>query len=380
MALGARAVARWLPSFDSGSYLVLDPASGASVIQSERGYWAGFLAGKLWLLSDHFDDAELRRAATEATRWCTPLMREVDVDVGFMSQYGPAMGFELTGEEWMKRLALAGCESFVQNWNPALGIFMVWPPTAAMPEAVRRIPREIHQWETYIDEASCASVLWWARRFEPRYGELARSHQEAMTRLGLIQPDGRVHHLLGFDPRTRQPIKFHTAQGWSDDSQWTRAQGWGMSSSVFGYEATGDRRFFDAAVRVCDYYLEHMLGGGRVVPFYDVRDPRIPDVPRDTCTAALAANAMVRLMHVEPALESRYGAYVEAAIAELLESHTTADGTLLHGSWGNMWGNAAECVMPYGNLFLTETLYRLLHPDADPWGTRPVSPAAAPRS
>jgi unsaturated chondroitin disaccharide hydrolase len=192
-----------------------------------------------------------------------------------------------------------------------------------------------------------------------------------MTRLGLIQPDGRVHHLLGFEPRTLLPIEFHTAQGYDDHSQWTRAQGWGMSSTVFAYEATGDRRFLHDAVKVCDYFLAHMLAPGSTVPYYDIADPRLPDVPRDTCTATLAANAMVRLMHADPGLESKYRDYVERAIVELLEQHTTPEGIVVHGSWGNMWGNVAECVMPYGNLFLTETLYRVLHPEADLWGNRP---------
>ena len=327
MRAGAAAVARAVPAVEPGKYLQLDPATGGVRVGDQRDFWAGFLAGKLWMLQDHFADAELRRAAVLVTRWCAPLASEIEVDVGFVSQYAPAIGFEITGEAWMKEQALAGCRSLLENYNPALGIFMVWPPTQPKPKQVERIPRLIFEWETYIDVSSCGSVLWWARRFDARYGELIHRHQEAMSRLGLIQPDGRVHHLLGFDPATATPTRFHTAQGYDDDSQWTRAQGWGMNSSVFAFEATGEAQFFDAAVRTCDYFLERMLEPGEVVPYYDLEDPRRPDVPRDTCTTTLALNAMVRLIERRPELETRYAAFVERAIGELLERHVTEEGS-----------------------------------------------------
>jgi unsaturated chondroitin disaccharide hydrolase len=372
VATGARKIADALPPPQPGKFLTLDPVDGSYAVEPERGFGAGYLAGKLWLLWDHYRDDAFRRAATDVTRWCAPLASEVEVDVGFVSQYGPAMGYELTGEAWMRDQALAGCASLVRNWNPALGILMVWPPEGPKPAVVGRMTREIHEWETYIDVASCGSVLWWARRFEPRYGALIRSHQERMIALGLIQPDGKVHHLLGFDPATGQPVKFHTAQGYRDDTHWTRAQGWGMNSSIFAYEATGEAQFLDAAIRACDYFLEHIVRGGDPVPLYDLADPR-PGAPRDTCTTALACNAMVRVVQSRPELQSRYGPFVERALACLFAEHVTGDGVVVHGSWGNMWGDAAECVMPYGNIYLVETLYRLLHPGRDPWGIRPAT-------
>jgi unsaturated chondroitin disaccharide hydrolase len=381
MAAGAEAIVCDLPAAAPGKYLDMSAEDGSYQVQErrgdvelreQRGFTAGYLAGKLWMLSDYFDDPAFGRAAAEVTRYCAILSSETEADIGFVSQYAPAMGYQLTGEDWMKEQALAGCDSLVENFNPALGVLMVWPPTGSTPDYVHDIPRQIYEWETYIDSAACGSVLWWARRFDPRYGEIIRSEQEAISALGLIQPDGRVYHLLGFDPATREPIEFHTAQGFDDHSRWTRAQGWGMNSSVFAYEATGERQFLDVAIKTCDYFLEEMIRGGDAVPFYDLDDPDIPDAPRDTCTTTLAANAMVRLMQEHPDLQSKYLAFVERAITDLFEHHVTSEGIVLHGCWGNMSGDARERVMPYGNIYLIETLYRLLKPGTDIWGIRPV--------
>src|SRR5688572_1382016 len=177
VAAGAETIARTLPAVESGKFLQLDPQDGSVRVGDQRDFWAGYLGGKLWMMYAYFGDEVFRRAATEVTRWCAGLTRETEVDVGFVSQYAPAMGFQLTGEAWMKDQALAGCESLLVNYNPALGILMVWPPTGPKPEHVKRIPRQIFEWETYIDVSSCGSVLWWARRFDARFGDVIRQHQ-----------------------------------------------------------------------------------------------------------------------------------------------------------------------------------------------------------
>lgn len=367
LGYGGQAIAKSLPPVQEGKYLNLNYSNGTYAVEQNQDYWAGFLAGKLWMMYDHFGLESYRQAATLVTRWCDVLTETVVVDVGFVAQYAGAIGYEITAEEWMKNQALRACESFVKNYNPELGVFMLWPPDQPRPSHFERVHRELFDWETFIDVSACASVLWWARRFCPHYGDMVKSHQEGMSRLDIIQPNGKVKHLLGLDPNTKQPIKFHTNQGYDDTSHWTRAQGWGMNSSTFAYEATGEKQFLDIAIRLCDYYLDEMIRSGDPVPFYDVLDPEIPKVPRDTCTAALACNCMVRLMREQPQLESKYAGYVEQTLNELLRNHVTPGGILLHGTWGKTKG---KCVMPYGNMFFPDTLYRLLNPGRDIWGTK----------
>ncbi|MDP7532516.1 MAG: hypothetical protein QGI88_01950 [SAR202 cluster bacterium] len=371
LAWGAEAVAKTIPPVQEGRYLNLNFNNGTYVVEEQLGYWAGYLAGKLWMLYDYYGTENFAQAASLVTRWCGPIMKEANVNTGFVTQYAPTLGYELTGEEWLKELALEGCESFAKTYNPELGIFMMWPPTEPKPEHYGPFGRNFADWETFIDESSCGSPLWWARRFKPEYGDMMVSHQEGMSSLGVIQPDGRSHHMLGLDPATKKPLGFHTMQGYDNTTHWTRSQGWAMNSSIFAFEATGDEQFLEIAIKVSDYYLNDMIKDGPSVPFYDVLDPRIPDVPRDTCSVALATNCMIRLIEEKPELQEKYGAYIEAGLTELFDNHVTPAGTLLHGSWGNIRG-LTESVMPYGGLYLTEAVYRLLKAGKDIWGTRPA--------
>ena len=81
-----------------------------------------------------------------------------------------------------------------------------------------------------------------------------------------------------------------------------------------------------------------------------------------------------------PETETRYRSVVTATLAELVEWYLGAGGVLLHGSWGNRreppgHGIAPrrlrfpqEDVMPYGNFFVVELCYRVLHEDTPPFG------------
>src|SRR5687768_13847939 len=93
LAAGAEALALTLPTVEPGRYLNLSSADGSYRVEDQRGFGAGFLAGKLWLLSDYNGSETLRRAATEVTRWCAILTEANDADIGFVSQYAPAMGY-----------------------------------------------------------------------------------------------------------------------------------------------------------------------------------------------------------------------------------------------------------------------------------------------
>ena len=284
MATGAKTIVSSLPEFRPGIYLDLNSDDGSYraqdyrgdvAVREQRGFTAGFLAGKLWMLSDFFSDESFRRAASDVTRYCEVLAGETEADVGFVSHYGPAMGYEITGEEWMKEQALKGCDSLGETFHPTLGVLMVWPPNGPTPDFVDQVPRRVNDWEAYIDSAASASVFWWARRFAPRYEELIRTEQESMTRLGLIQADGRVYHLLGFDASTSAPVEFHTAQGWNDYSRWTRAQGWGLNSTGFAYEATGEEQSLALPTTKCGKQAE--LGHTNVLGLID-HDVVVPGV------------------------------------------------------------------------------------------------------
>jgi unsaturated chondroitin disaccharide hydrolase len=369
-AAGVDAVIRTLPAHQDDRYLNLNPRNG-TWFYGGLDWWAGFLCGKVWMLYDYTGEDRYKEAGLDLVRRCSAIAQEKSVDTGFAIYYSAALGYELTGNEELKRIALAGAESLAACFDPKAKVVMMWPEPPKGPLVFpynRFCPRE-----TLIDAGATLSLLWWAGSHKGRYREVATEHHYNQLSYGMVRPDGSAHHALSFDDDSR-PVRLHTHQGYRDDTQWARGQAWGMISFTMAAGATGDPSFYDVAERAADWFISHLPSD--LVPYYDFFEPAIPHVPRDSCAAAIAICAMTQMARRNETLANRYQPYIERLTAELVKNYLTPCGLLLHGSWGNDGLNPPkESVMPYGNYYFMEAVYRQLRPDRAIWGIPQVRPA-----
>ena len=203
-----------------------------------------------------------------------------------------------------------------------------------------------------------------------------RAHHDAILALRMIRADGSVFHMAQLDEEGRLHY-YTTAQGLLPTTTWSRAQAWAMHGFTTAYESSGEPRYLEAALRLGDWWVGHQ--GGDPVPIYDRADEEGPKRPKDSCAAAMAANTLVRLAEAAPHAAPRYRAAVEATVRELIHWYLSDAGVLLHGSWGFRREQVThgiaprrlrfpqEDVMPYGNYFIVELLYRELGCDMRPF-------------
>lgn len=316
--------------------------------------WAGFLAAKLWLLYDYTGEAFFRDRAMTLARRLGPYLASQPhryCDAAAETYYALCLGHEATGDEQLKAWALAATHNSLACFDRRFGVFVQHAGDCCC----------------YIDQPFAFQGFFWAARFRPEFLEPIVSANEVIRTSGLIRPDGSTFHAVHFDPATGKPVALKTRQGLGDATTWTRGQAWGIHNFTNAFEATGEARFLAAAVVLADWYIAHIPDD--FVPFYDFNDPDIPNVPRDSCSAALTANALLRLMRRRPELAPRYRPVVEGTVGELCDRYMGVGGILLHGSWGRIrqsWGIGRfpqEDVMPYGNNWFPEVLYRLLKDD-----------------
>jgi unsaturated chondroitin disaccharide hydrolase len=68
-------------------------------------------------------------------------------------------------------------------------------------------------------------------------------------------------------------------------------------------------------------------------------------------------------------LKNSYQNIVQGTLEEIFQNYLSIGGILLHGSWGrvrkswNIGGFPQQDIMPYGNNWVVEVLYRLLNSD-----------------
>ncbi|KAG9040195.1 hypothetical protein FRB95_000124 [Tulasnella sp. JGI-2019a] len=156
------------------------------------------------------------------------------------------------------------------------------------------------------------------------YHEMAISHADK-TMQNHVRADGSTFHLVIYNSTDGSVIAQKTAQGYADNSTWTRGQGWAMYGFTSMYNRTGLSRYLDTARHVSQFYVDHLPTGNSVPP-WDFDAPTSPTPPRDTSSATLASSAMLLLSRIEASLGNSTGSayWVDKAVTLLADTVSVA--------------------------------------------------------
>jgi unsaturated chondroitin disaccharide hydrolase len=319
--------------------------------------WVGFLAGRLWLTARHFGDdriavAARKLAATVATRLSArrPEFSTAGADIF----YAVCVGARYDCDDRLAAQAVEAARRYAENFDESLGIFF----------QVQGVNRAV------IDTGLNLLPFYWAARYDSTLSHFASSHNSRLLDAGIVRADGSVNQAIEFDLPTGTVSRRWNMQGYSNSSTWARGQAWAVHNYVGAYEATGDDLYLQVARTTGKWFVDHLPSDG--IPFYDFADPDAPAVPRDSCSAAICANALLRLCAVDPSARPWARPAADSMLDELLKNYLSPGGVVLHGSWGRLPAEKAgaamsrfplEDVMPYGNYWLVECLYRQLNDD-----------------
>ncbi len=320
--------------------------------------WVGFLAGRLWLLHLLTREQRYADAAMQLCERIGPVLAEyptVFSSTGIDMYYALTLGYRITGRDALKSWALAGGDNFANIFDRKAQAFL----------QIAGADRIV------IDTGLNLPSMLWASHAEPQRGALAYRHLDTVLEIGLIRPDGSSCHAAALDPQSRAVTGLFSLQGWSNDSVWARGQAWAMLGFSHAYEASRETRYLDAARSAADWYVGHAPSGW--VPRYDYDDPERERLPYDSCAAAIATSVLLRLARFLPDRAERYRHVARETLQALISNFLTSGGVLLHGSWGRMrhvepgkprLGRfPQEDVMPYGNYWIAECLYRAMSED-----------------
>lgn len=320
--------------------------------------WVGFLAGRLWLLHLMTREQRYGDAAMQLCERIGPVLAShptVFSSTGIDLYYALTLGHKITGRADLKAWTLAGGDNFANIFDRKAQAFL----------QIAGADRIV------IDTGLNLPSMLWASQQEPARATLAYRHLDTVLEIGLVRADGSSCHAAALDPQTRAVTGLFSLQGWSDTSIWARGQAWAMLGYTHGYEASGRPHYLDAARRAADWYVDHAPPG--FVPRYDYDDPDRETLPYDSCAACIATAQLLRLARFLPDRAERYRRVARETLAALLADFLTPGGVVLHGSWGRMrhvepgkprLGRfPQEDVMPYGNYWIAECLYRAMTDD-----------------
>ncbi len=335
---------------------------------------AGFFPGTLWYLADYLGDEALRDTARSYTRRMEPTQHYTgNHDVGFMMycSYGNALRFG--PEEGDAQVLATSARTLCKRFDERVGAIKSWNSF-----------RSWHGDSTYtypviIDNMMNLELLFHVARAtgDESIRRVAVAHAEKTMRWQ-VRPDGSCFHVVYYDPADGSFIKGETAQGYADNSTWSRGQAWGIYGFTMTYRETGDERFLETAQRMADFYVDHPALPADKVPYWDFDAYRPGFVPgkrsranlvvtnyRDASAAACTASALLELSTMTG---GERGRRYRATAVEILHSLASPAYRAEAGKNGNFvlrhcvgsipHGAEVDTPLVYADYYFVEALWR----------------------
>lgn len=303
----------------------------------------------------------------------------LDHDVGFIFYLTAVFHHRLTGSPRSAKIGLQAAEVLAARFQEEGAFIRAWDDWEHdTPEF-----REEKKGKAIIDSLMNLPLLFWASRQtgEAKYADIAASHAGTLMR-NIVREDGSTYHTYQFDPVTGEPKGGKTAQGYADDSCWSRGQAWALYGFALAYRHTSDTGMLATALRCAEYWRRSLLPDGDAP--WDFAAPRTDRLPIDTSAMAIAACGLLELASLLPE-RSDLLQLARTTVSRLINAHLVPaslepNAFLLHGCVGpsyfkgsreeatGEYGYGTDLPLIYGDYFFYEALLRLCSGTVElPW-------------
>ncbi|CAE7208292.1 unnamed protein product [Rhizoctonia solani] len=358
-------------AYKSASYPHVTAANGSWVWTGADWWTSGFLPGSFYLLEERKrlcpNNKNLASVdwLTYGRRWSDGLVRlqagnGQGHDQGFLAlpyldelKINPTNASAITGVKNFATLlanrysSIVGC---TRSWNSAAPEFQVIMDNMMNLELLFKAA-ELTGNRTLID--------------------MAISHANK-TITNHIRPDGSSYHVVAYNENTGAVIRRYTAQGYADNSTWTRGtnsfnlmyviiecpyfagQAWGIYGFAKMFNLTTQPQYLDTARRMAKVFLTRLPSNG--VPPYDFDAPA-SNRPADTSAATIAAEGLFILSAAEAYTNNATGQeyYKQQGVKLLVDNFNFAfkptwDSILSNGT-SNVPQNNKNTGLVYGDYY-----------------------------
>lgn len=316
---------------------------------------SGFFPGSLWQIYAYTHDDYWRQQAIsftwpiEESKW-----HKGTHDLGFMINNSFGKAWKLTGERSYKDVVLQSAKTLITRYNPQVKCIRSWDHN-----------RNKWQYPVIIDNLMNLEMLFWATQEtgDSIYHQIAVNHANT-TMKNHFRPDYSSYHVVDYDPTTGAVRGRQTAQGFSDDSFWSRGQGWGLYGYTMCYRFTKNSDYLRQAQHIADFFFGLPNLPEDMIPYWDMKAPAIPNTPRDASAAAIMASALYELSTYVSANDSQRYKELANKIVDSLSKHYQAQSEitygflLLHSTGHYPGGDEVDVPLSYADYYYLEALAR----------------------
>lgn len=276
---------------------------------------SGFFPGTLWYLYELTGDeqwakqAEYMTTSIESAKTLTS-----HHDVGFIINCSFGNGLRLKNVKGYKDVMVQAAKSLATRFRPGAGVIQSWNVNNPNSWQAKR------GWEcpVIIDNMMNLELMFKATQLsgDSTYYRIAVSHAD-QTLKNQFRPDGSCYHVVDYALRDGAVRHKQTAQGYADESVWSRGQAWAVYGYTMCYRYTRFDRYLQQARKTLQLMLSHPRMPKDLVPYWDMEAPKIPNEPRDASSAAVIASALYELMTLDMGHADEYKATADRIMKSL---------------------------------------------------------------
>jgi len=273
---------------------ILNPKSiidGKMKYIKPQEWTSGFFPGSMWYLYEMSGNEKWKTLSEKYTEALDTVQYLTNHhDVGFMIGCSYGNGLRLTENENYRQVIVQAAKSLSTRFRLVAGIIQSWDVTGGW-QAERG-------WEcpVIIDNMMNLELLFDATQYsgDSTFYKIAVTHADNTIK-NHFRPDFSTWHVIDYSLADGSVRNKNKAQGFADESTWSRGQAWAIYGYTVCYRKTHDPKYLEQAEKAFEFVANHPNLPEDGVPYWDYDAPNIPDEKRDASAAAIMASALYEL-------------------------------------------------------------------------------------
>ena len=236
---------------------------GKLMVTNMYDWTPGFFPGSLWYMYELTGDNKWKVVAEEWTQSLEPLKTFTKHhDLGFMMYCSFGNAERLASKPEYKDILIESAKSLSTRYDDRTKAIKSWNSFKTWTDST------ILYYPVIIDNLMNLEMLFEATKMsgDSTYYNVAINHANT-TMKNQFRDDFTVYHVVNYDTISGEPLAKVTAQGYSDNSVWSRGQAWAIYGFTMVYRETKDPKYLEFAVKVTDAYLKKLPED--LIPLWD---------------------------------------------------------------------------------------------------------------
>lgn len=218
-------------------------------IKGNDDWTNGFYIGMYFIAYEYTKDKKYFDYAKSLTH---DMMKRMDDhfvvdhhDIGFLVLPSIVAMYNLTSDEIYYDYMIKAADILCDRYHQDAGFIQAWGDMT-----------DSDEYRLIIDSLLNLPLLYfvYTKTLEQKYKLVYETHFDSVVD-NIIRDNGSTYHTYYFDTITKAPKDGKTAQGFSDDSCWSRGQAWLLWGSMLNYNARGNQKALEIFLD-CEKYID----------------------------------------------------------------------------------------------------------------------------